>query len=569
MAANFGSSFAEAFLGTISAMDKHEQAKAEIAEAQRRNRIFDTYETAGNVLNGDDTSGLLDQKSYEKLQKQQAKEQRKAFKGGQKAQAPQMGALPTPQAGMQPTMATAPEPQMGVAPEPMQAAPAPQAAIPTQTTPVTAPTMDPTKQPIVQNPDGTRSTVSTMGFDIDGKYYNLPTISPDGKRLTPDEAVAEFRKTGRHLGVYNSREEGDAAAQALHLNEEKRIDGALPTGKEKVPVDAAKTGPAVKGPDNKEYYKVMVNGQVMYAPADRVKRLSGADLYKAQADALDRIDPVQAAALRKTVIGLEKDTIELNTARMGQSVAQAKAALMNGDYAGFAKSLASAYNTSVPDSMQVSVENDPQAGPVMVRTDVSGKVINKIPLNGIDPETKMRNVDMLMAQAETLTTPNGMTNWLKSVADMRSGVIGDALNLARKEQTELTTKQAKEMFPLEIAHKKAQIAATHRSNRGDGGSTKKDDGRLPGYELKTEVYNDKGDQRNVYMPKHGRGVALVEGPNGEFMPKRYADNPSAYFDAVKAVQAVGGTGYQFDASGDMYAIIPGKQPRRIIHRTKR
>lgn len=515
MAANFGSSFAEAFLGTISAMDKHEQAKAEIAEAQRRNRIFDTYETAGNVLEGNDTSGLLDQKSYEKLQKQQTKEQRQAFKNGPKARAPQVGALPTPQAGMQPTMATAPEPQMGAAPEPAPVAPAVEIG-----QPAPAPAPAPTPAP--------QAALPTPGVPTPAP---APEVAP-----TPEQAPV----------------------------------AALPADKEKVPVDAAKTGPAVKGPDNKEYYKVMVNGQVMYAPADRVKRLSGADLYKAQADALDRIDPVQAAALRKTVIGLEKDTIELNTARMGQSVAQAKAALMNGDYAGFAKSLASAYNTSVPDSMQVSVENDPQAGPVMVRTDVSGKVINKIPLNGIDPETKMRNVDMLMAQAETLTTPNGMTNWLKSVADMRSGVIGDALNLARKEQTELTTKQAKEMFPLEIAHKKAQIAATNRSNPGGGsGGKKKDDGGLPGYVLKTEPYGKDGEKRNVYLPKQGQGVALVEGPNGEFMPKRYADNPSAYFDAVKAVQAVGGTGYQFDASGDMYAIIPGKQPRRIIHRTKR
>ena len=98
---------------------------------------------------------------------------------------------------------------------------------------------------------------------------------------------------------------------------------------EKIPVDAAQTGPAVKGPDNKQYYKVMVGDKVMYAPADRVTRLSGPDLYKAQADALDRIDPVLAAALRKTVIGMEKDNIELSTMKMAQGVQVAKAAAAN------------------------------------------------------------------------------------------------------------------------------------------------------------------------------------------------------------------------------------------------
>ena len=83
--------------------------------------------------------------------------------------------------------------------------------------------VDVTKQPIVQNPDGTVSTVRSMSTNIDGKEVLLPTVSQDGRILSNQEAIDEYKRTGRNLGVFNTVEEANNAAQNLHLQEQQRV----------------------------------------------------------------------------------------------------------------------------------------------------------------------------------------------------------------------------------------------------------------------------------------------------------------------------------------------------------
>lgn len=81
------------------------------------------------------------------------------------------------------------------------------------------------KRPVVDNPDGSISTVRSMSFNLDGKEVLLPTVSEDGRILTPDEAVAQYRRTGKHLGVFASPEEATSYAQRLHEQQEKLYRG--------------------------------------------------------------------------------------------------------------------------------------------------------------------------------------------------------------------------------------------------------------------------------------------------------------------------------------------------------
>src|SRR5436190_8815407 len=72
-------------------------------------------------------------------------------------------------------------------------------------------------QPKVKNPDGTTSTVDSRSYNIDGKEVLLPSVTPDGRHLrTDNEIVAEYEKTGRHLGKFNSVAEANAYAEQLH-----------------------------------------------------------------------------------------------------------------------------------------------------------------------------------------------------------------------------------------------------------------------------------------------------------------------------------------------------------------
>ena len=72
------------------------------------------------------------------------------------------------------------------------------------------------RQPSVFNPHGGRSTVSSMGKGFDGQEYLLPQVTPDGRLLTPDKAIEEFLKTGRHLGIYTDPQSATRAGRVLH-----------------------------------------------------------------------------------------------------------------------------------------------------------------------------------------------------------------------------------------------------------------------------------------------------------------------------------------------------------------
>ncbi len=72
-------------------------------------------------------------------------------------------------------------------------------------------------RPSVKNADGGTSTIYSMGVGLDnGREALIPRVSDDGRILSEREAIDQFKKTGKHLGIYNSREEADKAAQQLH-----------------------------------------------------------------------------------------------------------------------------------------------------------------------------------------------------------------------------------------------------------------------------------------------------------------------------------------------------------------
>ena len=76
--------------------------------------------------------------------------------------------------------------------------------------------IDLSARPVVRNADGSISTVRSISVGIDGKEYLIPTVSEDGKVLSEDDAVKQFKKTGKHLGVFDSPEDATAYARRLH-----------------------------------------------------------------------------------------------------------------------------------------------------------------------------------------------------------------------------------------------------------------------------------------------------------------------------------------------------------------
>lgn len=77
-------------------------------------------------------------------------------------------------------------------------------------------------RPQVKNPDGSISTVRTIGVNVDGEEVLIPTVI-NGRVVSDKEAVNHYRKTGEHFGKFSSPEASTDYAIKLHDAEAKRI----------------------------------------------------------------------------------------------------------------------------------------------------------------------------------------------------------------------------------------------------------------------------------------------------------------------------------------------------------
>ncbi|MBB5663262.1 hypothetical protein GGE68_001438 [Rhizobium leguminosarum] len=76
-------------------------------------------------------------------------------------------------------------------------------------------------RPIVKNADGSISTVRSMSFNEDGKEILVPTVSPDGRILSDDDAINLYHQTGQNLGMFDTPDNATAYAQTLHNQQEQ------------------------------------------------------------------------------------------------------------------------------------------------------------------------------------------------------------------------------------------------------------------------------------------------------------------------------------------------------------
>lgn len=78
-------------------------------------------------------------------------------------------------------------------------------------------------RPVVKNSDGSISTVRSMSVGFDDGEYLIPTVAADGSRiLSDDEAIQQFKATGKHLGVFDTPEHATAYADQLHNAQAKQ-----------------------------------------------------------------------------------------------------------------------------------------------------------------------------------------------------------------------------------------------------------------------------------------------------------------------------------------------------------
>lgn len=185
--------------------------------------------------------------------------------------------------------------------------------------------IDLAKQPKVKNPDGSISTVDSRSFNIDGHEVLLPSVTPDGRHLRTDaEILAEYKKTGRHLGKFPDVNSANAYASQLHED--------YAAGKFDPPVGADVTH--LMSPTFKTSNQVDENGQPIVDPNTLGTFMSHAG---AQVNPITAVQTVaNALPIPKVLGGAGVDaplqTVKNIGAAHGAVFDKAKAAFNEGDY---------------------------------------------------------------------------------------------------------------------------------------------------------------------------------------------------------------------------------------------
>ena len=76
-------------------------------------------------------------------------------------------------------------------------------------------------RPSVRNTDGSISTIRSMSFGTDQGEVLVPTVSDAGRIMSDSQAIAQYQRTGRHLGIFRSPADATKYAGWLHQQQEK------------------------------------------------------------------------------------------------------------------------------------------------------------------------------------------------------------------------------------------------------------------------------------------------------------------------------------------------------------
>lgn len=94
--------------------------------------------------------------------------------------------------------------------------------------PVEQGNIDLNNRPVIHNRDGSISTLDSISIGENGREVLIPTIV-NGKKVSDNDAINHYRKTGEHLGKFDSVDTANTYARALHETQARKYQNTQTT----------------------------------------------------------------------------------------------------------------------------------------------------------------------------------------------------------------------------------------------------------------------------------------------------------------------------------------------------
>ena len=105
--------------------------------------------------------------------------------------------------------------------------------------------IDLSKRGAIKNADGSISTIRSISINEGGREVLIPTIDPEGREMTEEEAIERYLGTGEHLGKFDKPENATAYAKRLSERMGKAFSPARGSTPESISIrlETGKTNP--------------------------------------------------------------------------------------------------------------------------------------------------------------------------------------------------------------------------------------------------------------------------------------------------------------------------------------